>query len=505
MNKFKVVFRVDASSQIGTGHFMRCLTLADALKQSGGKSRFISRQLPEHLRGMLVANGHEFVLLNSAENDAKVDELVHAHWLGVSQAQDAADSIQVLSDVDWDWLVVDHYALDFRWEFALRQAARKILVIDDLADRQHDCDVLLDQNLYADMGRRYSEKVPSHCLLLLGPAYALLRDEFRQLHEQTKPRNRSVRCVLVFFGGVDADNYTGRAIEALSEIDISDLHIDVVIGAQHPCRELIKAACARHGFVCHIQTDKMAELMAAADLAIGAGGATTWERCCLGLPTLTICTADNQQKQVADAAREGLLYSPEIQGDLNQTIRRHTSALIENSYLRQFISRNSMQLVNGLGVSRVIASLVGGGIDIRMAKLNDSEKLFQWRNHPSIRETSRNTNVIDWQNHQSWFAAVMADPDKMLLIGEHLESPVGVIRFDKQHGEVEISIYVVPERSTPGLGRGLLQSAEQWLTANHPEIRKIRAHVLGANTRSQRLFSGAGYQIESTYYSKKLH
>lgn len=484
---------------------MRCLTLADALKQSGAKSRFISRHLPEHLCGMLSAKAHEYVQLASTQSDAVVDELAHAQWLGVSQEQDAADSIQALSDVGWDWLIVDHYALDFRWESALRRIARKILVIDDIADRRHDCDVLLDQNLYTDMNSRYSGKIPSHCQLLLGPTYALLRDEFRQLHEQVKPRNRPVKCVLVFFGGVDADNYTGCVVEALSEIGISTLHIDVVIGAQHPCREQIKATCARHGFFFHIQTDKMAELMAAADLAIGAGGGTTWERCCLGLPSLTICTADNQQKQVADAAREGLLYSPEIQGDLNQTIRRHTSALIENSYLREFISRKSMQLVDGFGVSRVVASLVGMCINIRLVTQNDSEKLFQWRNHPSIREVSRNPDVIDWQNHQNWFAAVTADSGKMLLIGERLESAVGVIRFDKQNDEVDISIYVVPERTASGLGRGLLQSAEQWLAVNHPEIRKIRAHVLGANTRSQRLFDRAGYQIESAYYSKKLH
>jgi UDP-2,4-diacetamido-2,4,6-trideoxy-beta-L-altropyranose hydrolase len=500
-----IAFRVDASSQIGTGHFMRCLTLADALKQSGAHIRFISRNLPEHLQNMLGVKGIEFVLLESDTAPALTDDLAHAHWLGTSQAQDAQATVRTLSGQMWNWLVVDHYALDIRWESALRGTVQKIMVIDDLADRQHDCDVLLDQNFYADMQTRYTRKVPSHCELLMGPRYALLRDEFRKLREQVKPRTGPVKRILVFFGGVDTDNYTGQAIAALSEIDIRGLHVDVVIGAQHPYLEEIKAACVQHGFISHVQTSKMAELMAAADLAIGAGGSATWERCCLGLPTLVFCTAYNQQKQLVDAAHEGLLYSPEIKADLNRTIQRHTSALIENANLRELISHNSMQTVDGRGVLLVIASLGMSDIEIRLAKPDDSEKLFQWRNHPSIREVNRNANVIDGQDHQSWFASVLTDPKKMLLIGQRSESPVGVVRFDKQNEEAEISIYVVPERASSGLGLSLLQSAEQWLTANHPEIRKIQAHVLGTNERSQRLFSTAGYQIETTHYLKKMH
>jgi UDP-2,4-diacetamido-2,4,6-trideoxy-beta-L-altropyranose hydrolase len=282
--------------------------LADELKLNGARIRFVSRHLPEHLRSMLVAKGYEFALLESTQNDAPLYELAHAHWLGVSQTQDATDTINALSDRSWDWLIVDHYALDSRWESVIRQTARKILVIDDIADRQHDCDVLLDQNLYADMEDRYTGKVPAHCQLLLGPQYALLRDEFRKLREQVKPRTGPVKRVLVFFGGVDADNYTGRAIEALSEVELTGLHVDIVIGAQHPCREQIKMACAQHGFICHVQTAKMAELMAAADLAIGAGGSATWERCCLGLPAIVFAVAKNQEPASRALVNRGAAY-----------------------------------------------------------------------------------------------------------------------------------------------------------------------------------------------------
>jgi len=499
-----IAFRTDANSQIGTGHFMRCLTLATELKQRGAQIRFVSRDLPDYLRDMLTAKDMELVALGGDAIPSTIGELKHSHWLGVSQEQDAQATIQALSDRTRDWLVVDHYALDARWETALRGSAKKIMVIDDIADRQHDCDVLLDQNYYADMHNRYTGKVPAHCQLLLGPCYALLRDEFRKMRDQVKPRTGPVKRILVFFGGVDADNYTGLAIKALVELALKDIQVDVVIGAQHPCRSEIEAACAANGYVCHVQTSRMAELMVNADLAIGAGGSASWERCCLGLPTLAFCSADNQRKQLADAAQEGLLYAPSIVTDWAAAIKRHTIALFENDHLRWHLSRRAIQTVDGRGVLRIIGTLACSGIEMRRADVDDSAKLFEWRNHPRIREVSRNADIIDWHDHQRWFAAVLADSEKILLIGQRLESTIGVVRFDKQGDEAEISIYLVPDAASSGLGQSLLKSAEQWLVLNHPEISKIYAHVLGGNERSRRLFLRSDYQVESTHYLKKI-
>lgn len=501
----KIAFRVDASQRIGTGHFMRCLTLADTLKQRGAQVRFVSRHMPEHLQDMLAAKGLEFILLNSIQREAVSNDLSHGHWLGTTQEADARDAIHALSDQAWDWLVVDHYALDIRWESVLRQTAKNILVIDDIADRRHDCDALLDQNFYVDMNGRYAGQVPRFCRLLFGPRYALLRDEFRQLHQRIKSRTGPVKRVLVFFGGADADNNTARAIDALANIRTDGLNVDVVIGAQHPQREQIETTCARYDFACHVQTDRMAELMAAADLAIGAGGSAIWERCCLGLPTLTICVADNQQKQIVDAASEGLLYAPELKDDLNFVIKRHVSALMENSCLRQVISRNGMRFVDGKGVSRVVAKLACSGMEIRVASEDDQQNLFEWRNHPGIRAVSRSANIISWENHQKWFASVLTDKDRVLLIGERDGLPVGVVRFDIQNDVAEVSIYLVPDRENSGQGRDLLLNAERWLAGNRPSVSAICANVLGGNEPSQRLFLGADYQVEATSFSKRLH
>jgi UDP-2,4-diacetamido-2,4,6-trideoxy-beta-L-altropyranose hydrolase len=354
-----IAFRMDATRQIGTGHFMRCLTLAEELKNQGARIRFVCRDLPVHLSEMLKAKGMELAALDSQAPVVVENDLAHSHWLGASQAQDAQDTLQALSDQHWDWVVVDHYALDARWELRINKIANKIIVIDDIADRWHDCDVLLDQNYYADMHTRYDGKVPARCQRLLGPRYALLRGEFRRLREQIKPRTGSVKKIFVFFGGVDADNYTGLALEALVALGNPVLQVDVVIGAQHPHREQIQKTCIAHGYVCHVQTTRMAELMAVADLAIGAGGSASWERCCLGLSAILVALAENQI-DIAKAldsigacvyigTRETLTNSLTIQKTISRLLNAHDQL--------KMISQNASALVDGMGVSRVCHEL----------------------------------------------------------------------------------------------------------------------------------------------------
>lgn len=354
----RIAIRVDASNQIGTGHLMRCLTLADALKHSGASIRFLSRHMPEHLRDMLNNKGHEFAPLSGIPGEKTADDNSHARWLGVSQAQDATATCQALSDQAWDWLIVDHYALDDRWEKVLRNAAKRVLVIDDIADRQHDCDVLLDQNFYADMDTRYTGKVPAHCQLLLGPRYALLREDFRRVREQVKPRIGPVKCILIFFGGVDSGNYTSRAIEALANMSDRDLLVDVVIGAQHPHCEQIEAACAEQDFNFHVQTDRMAELMAASDLAIGAGGSASWERCCLGLPALVMSLADNQTDIAKGLDQLGACqYIGSLETVSASVMRSAIIDLLNHPSRLGALSKKSYSLVDGLGVDRLCKAL----------------------------------------------------------------------------------------------------------------------------------------------------
>ena len=173
------------------------------------------------------------------------------------------------------------------------------MVIDDLADRPHDCDLLLDQNLYEGLERRYDGLVPDHCERLLGPRYALLRPEFAAARKTLRHRDGRVRRILVFFGGSDLSNETAKALEAIRLLNRTDIAVDVVVGVSNPKGDQIREICrGMPNIHFHLQVENMAELMALADLAIGAGGTTTWERCCLGLPSLVLVLADNQREVV---------------------------------------------------------------------------------------------------------------------------------------------------------------------------------------------------------------
>lgn len=351
-----VAFRVDASREIGTGHVMRCLALAEYLKKHMIRVRFIARHMPLYLLELIISKGFEFKQLSSQSDGRFNSDLQHAEWLGTSHYSDAEDTIAALADKKWDWLIVDHYGLDYQWELMMRGCAQKLLVIDDIADRQHACEVLLDQNFYMDMQTRYINKVPSHCNLLLGPNYALLRSEFGALRQQIKHRSGAVKNILVFFGGIDADNFTGTVLQLLADLVDTELHVDVVIGAQHPNLEQIQELCFTHEYVCHIQTIYMAKLMSTADLAIGAGGSASWERCCLGLPSLLIPIAKNQVNIAKALDLIGACVYVEPIDIIN--IKTIITNLINNQRQLELLSERSFALVDGQGVHRVYQVLV---------------------------------------------------------------------------------------------------------------------------------------------------
>jgi UDP-2,4-diacetamido-2,4,6-trideoxy-beta-L-altropyranose hydrolase len=357
--KIQVAIRVDAGPKIGTGHLMRTLTLADMLKKNHVRVRFVSRNMPIHLQRMLEIRGHDVTSLPTAPAIEVAGDLAHSRWLDVSQTRDADDTCAALSDGLLEWVIVDHYALDRRWECLIRRCCSRIFVIDDLADRSHECDILLDQNLFLDIHDRYVGKVPTKATLLLGPRYALLREEFHRARAKETSRAGRVQRVLILLGGVDAKNHTSKVINGLIQLPAPAPTVDVVIGFQHPALEEITGLCQRHHFRLHVQAENVAELMVMADLAIGAGGSTSWERCCVGLPTVCLTQADNQVHiarglEASGAVvnlGDGCLVSAEI-------IRDAVLALIGEPGRLISLSRSAGQLVDGLGAQRVCEQLL---------------------------------------------------------------------------------------------------------------------------------------------------
>ena len=302
-----LLFRVDASTDMGAGHVMRCLTLADALRKHGAGSAFVCRAHAGHLGEVIQARGHDLHLLDVDSAPDDDSGLAHAAWLGSSQAQDADACAAIAARIQPDWLIVDHYALDARWEAVLRPVVGRTMVIDDLADRRHDCDLLLDQNL-GRCAADYRDLTPPASDALVGPRFALLRPEFAALRAESLVRREDpqLKHLLVTMGGIDGNDVTGAVLRALNTCDLPpDLRITVVLASQAPWLEQVQAQVAtmRRPTSVLSGVSNMARLMTDADLAVGAAGGTSWERCCLGLPTIQFVLAENQ-KQVAGALAE---------------------------------------------------------------------------------------------------------------------------------------------------------------------------------------------------------
>jgi UDP-2,4-diacetamido-2,4,6-trideoxy-beta-L-altropyranose hydrolase len=361
----KVIFRVDASEKMGTGHFMRCLTLAEGIRQQGGDVSFICREHPGHLIQLLQSADFPHVVLPAPPSQPNLALAGYLNWLGVSLAQDAAETLQAFGSVFPDWLIADHYALDHTWQAKLRPFVGKIMMIDDLANRQHDCDLLLDQNLFANGDSRYQGKVPADCELCLGPEFALLRPEYPNQFRMRAPRNGDIKRILVFFGGSDAQDMTGLCLEVLSEDIFASLSVDLVVGANYLHRNQLESKAAlRPGTRLFGFRPHLADLMSDADLAIGAGGATLWERMCMGLPSIVISLAENQVLLAEHLAKQRWInYLGPAEAVKPEAVRSAIQTYSHKAeYLR--ISAENRKLCDGLGVEKMIQKLQNKSVSI---------------------------------------------------------------------------------------------------------------------------------------------
>lgn len=283
----RVAFRVDASTSLGSGHVMRCLALASYLESRGAECVFVCRRLPGNLIDYLRSMG-QVVIDFGDEGDMQEDVFV--------AMDDAVNMISVIDEAKTDIVIVDHYSIAENWEHEVSKHCRKMVAIDDLADRKHSVDILLDQNLFPHARERYRSKVPESCQLLLGPQYALLRREFIDLDRTAFPSRGPLRRILVFYGGADTVNETAKALTALDYPDFNGILVDIVLGEQNPHREeLITRYAGRAGWRFHVQTESMAGLMMDADLMVCAGGTIQWERIYMGLPGIVTAVAENQR------------------------------------------------------------------------------------------------------------------------------------------------------------------------------------------------------------------
>jgi UDP-2,4-diacetamido-2,4,6-trideoxy-beta-L-altropyranose hydrolase len=363
----RVAFRADAATIMGTGHVVRCLTLADELRAKGSSARFVTRLHTGHVADLIRDRGFEVLALPERAAPRRDP----ASWLGTTPEADAAETEEALAPSGpIDWLVVDHYALDASWHARLRGVARRLLVIDDLADRELDADLVLDQNVGAEE-RPYDAVLRRPATTLLGPRFALLAPAFGQARARKTLATASEvsdLTVLVSLGGTDPEDATSAVLARLAPELGRVRRVDVVIGRAHPDPERVQAACGRiEGASVHVQTARMPELLEGADVAIGAAGSSTWERLCVGVPTLTLPLADNQRPTLDALERDGLVVTPRSDWRRGEALLDAFRGLLEDTRARAELARRGRALVDGAGAARVARAMLAAPVTLPAA------------------------------------------------------------------------------------------------------------------------------------------
>ncbi len=480
---------------------MRCLALAEELKQGGTEVGFITCKHEGNLIDLIKRKGFKLYELSSVLKDHLEDSAKkgYANLFGITQEADAAKTVAVLKDLQPDWVIVDHYAIGESWERKIRASTKKIMVIDDLANRRHDCDLLLDQNYVRANHPRYADLVSPACTVLSGPKYALLRNAFTEARKTLRKRDGSIRRIFVFFGGVDPDNMTGKALEALSAIEFSHMHADVVIGAANPHRDTISHAVTQRPLTrIHVQVENIAEIMAQADLALCAGGTTTWERFCLGLPSLVVTIANNQIPFTRDLHRDGLLRWLGNSQDVDASIlsKELMQAVKDTEWNRQE-AELGMQLVDGKGAQCVASLLLAGPgageLVARKAVEQDCTLLWHWVNDPEVRRSAFNTKTVSWEDHKAWFITKLQDPESTIFVIVFGTSPIGQVRFQRENDHYSIHYSLARQYRGFGLGKTMLALAIQTFRAMG-RTGDMVAEVKSFNAPSSKIFERLGFQ-----------
>lgn len=499
----RVAIRADASGVIGTGHVRRSLSLAQALRQAGAHVEFITRAFGPDPAAKIQAAGFPVHLLPPPAGLVHESTPPHADWAGVPWQQDAEETIRALRKADW--VVVDHYAFDARWHKAVGpKLGARLAIVDDLADRALHGDVLVDQNLADfDHGEKYRHRIGGQITILGGPHYALLGPAYLKA-----PRcavSDEVRSIGIFMGGTDPAALSEVALRACRDVAGFTGPIEVVTTQTNPRHPELKALAARWPqTTVAVDIPELSGFFSRHGLQIGAGGSASWERCCVGAPTIALVGSRNQLAVVPQLAKAGAVATLPGQDPTPQTLGALVRELLGDTARRRALATRARELVDGRGAQRVALRITADMLRVRRAAREDSDLMYRWRNDPVTRIVSRNPEEIGPKQHAVWLQRTLADQDRLLLIGEVGQIPVGVVRFDRAEGdEALISVYVDPELHGLGLGEALVRAGEAAARAWAGKGLTVVAHVLGGNTRARRAFEAAGYSFKGEVGRKR--
>lgn len=495
----RIGVRVDTSSAIGGGHLQRCLSLAHALRDCGAVVQFVLRDLGLDGAGQVRAAGFAARGLPApAPHDAHDTDVPHGHWAGVAWTVDAGQTCAALSDDAAgtpDWVVVDHYAFDARWHRAVADALGcKVAVIDDLADRALAGDLLIDHNVSPDHRSKFAHRWPASAPLLGGPRFALLNPAYAASRRHAVANH--VRSIGIFLGSSDPAHLSELAWRACRTVARFPGPIEVVTTRANPARESLAQALQGDPQARLIEDlPDLAAFFARHDVQIGAGGGASWERCCIGAPSVLMTVAANQRVVVPQLDALGVAIGLPMNADV-QAVGEAVLELIDGPVeRRQEMSDKAKALVDGMGARRVALSMAAGGARLRPVTLDDVVLTHAWRNHEHTRSVSRASDPIELDAHRDWMAKALTDPRRHLWIACVGRVDVGVVRFDDDPTgrECEVSLYLDPSLQGLGLGSAVLLAGESARTAVDPRAQHFVATVLPQNRASRRMFQRAGY------------
>lgn len=499
-----VAIRADASEEMGTGHLKRCLSLADAFAKLGAEVCFVIRQHDGVAERIMAATEYRVLWLPAVQSELapKIDYVPHAGWSQAGWRRDAEETGAVLDDRVPIWLIVDHYAFDARWHREIKaKLGCSILAIDDLGDRSLAADLLLDANAAVSHADKYVGKLSSDTRMLAGPRFAPLSTAYRDARRYVF--SSDVRSIGIFMGGTDAGGASTKVLRALREEAGFRGKVELVTTSSNARRAELAESCARDGnAVLSVDLPELSAFYARHDLQIGAGGTSSYERCCIGVPTVAVVLAANQLAVVPILIKLGVVAGAGIAVTgaddllpglpaLGDVVR----GLLADPQQRRTLSRNASHYVDGRGAERVALVMLADRLTIRRARFDDAAMIHTWRNDPTTRAMSINTSEIAYDDHVRWLAGILEAEKHLLFIAVVGSLPVGVVRFDLlDDGTWEISLYMDPELHGLGLGRQMLLAGEAAVAGLISEVVNFSARIVPGNEVSTRMFVRAGYE-----------
>ena len=478
-----IVIRADASVEIGTGHVMRCLALAQAWQDAGGTAIFALASATPFLLARLSAEKFQH-------------ECIPA---GTGSPEDAGFTVELGRSHRANWIVLDGYAFGPEYQRQIKASGAKLISIDDNVDAgEFHADIVLNQNVHA-CEAMYSRRDPE-TRLLLGPRFAILRREFKPWRGWRREIPSAARRVLITMGGSDPLDVGSRVLRALSSLDLDALEIRVATGGSNPRILTLQQLCEKFPAVAQLEVDaNMPDLMAWADLAVAAAGSTCWELCLLGLPAIVVDAAQNQLAIARELSRlEIAVHVPLLQAS-RETLAEQIHSLALNAELRAAMSQKAAGLVDGRGAERVVAAMIAEELTVRRVQEQDCRMLWDWANDPAVRHVSFNSAPIPWTEHRDWFLKQSNDAGSLLLMLEHDQlGPVATVRFHPRGDFAsEISLTISPEWRGLGLAVHVLEKAVA-AAFEQSSRQTLHAFVKPENKASAQAFWSAGFFLEET-------